>query len=398
MSASPITLDAAALQSAAMDAAGGLHDFGDDSFRPGLEQLCNALNHEARLSDIGVGALQQKIVAQLANRLRMEAHIRQHPEILDEVIAAPLIIVGLPRTGTTKLHRLLSRDPRFWWMAFWESQMPVPLPGETPQDPTPRRQQGQAIVDMMTGAMPDLAAIHPMANDEADEEFMLMEHSFLSDFNAYAHVPSYMQWLSLQDERPAYALLRRMLQFLQWQKRQRGIEAQRWVLKAPHHLHRMALLLDAFPDAQLVQTHRDPATSIPSIASFIHTLHRIYSTQSDPSVVGADWCARMHGGLYATMQLRQQPPHRHRFLDVAFEDTVARPLQVVERIYDFIGWTLDDATRASMATWLEEDNREHARNAGAHRYSPEAFGFTTDGLRDRFADYIGRHIADGPAG
>lgn len=370
--------------------AGGLQDFGDPSFHAGLNRLCKALNDEARLSQSGIATFEQKFTAQLANRLWMEEAIRQHPEILDEPIAPPLIIVGLPRTGTTKLHRLLSRDPRFYWMAFWESQMPVPLPGEAADDPSPRMQQGQAIVDMMTSAMPELMAIHPMENQEADEEFMLMEHSFLADFNAYAHIPSYMDWLVQQDERPAYQLLIRMLQFLQWQKRQRGITAHRWVLKAPHHLHRMALLLEIFPGACVVQTHRDPAESIPSIASFVHTLHGIYSDTPDPVAVGQTWSTRMRTGLEHTMAVREQAAGDHLFIDVAFKDTVTRPMQVLDGIYQAIGWGVDDQASQAMAKWLQADAEQHAQST--HRYSAEDFGLSAEGLRADFAAYIDAHM------
>jgi len=370
--------------------AGGLQDFGAPSFHAGLEQLCHALNKEARLSESGVATFEQKLTAQLANRLWMEDAIRRHPEILDEVIAPPLIIVGLPRTGTTKLHRLLSRDPRFYWMAFWESQMPVPLPGEAVDDPAPRMEQGQAIVDMMTSAMPELMAIHPMENEEADEEFMLMEHSFLADFNAYAHIPGYMDWLVQQDEQPAYQLLIRMLQFLQWQKRQRGLTAQRWVLKAPHHLHRMGLLLNTFPGACVVQTHRDPVESIPSIASFVNTLHGIYSDAPDPVAVGQSWSARMRTGLEHTMAVREQAEGNHVFVDVAFKDTVTQPMQVLERIYQAIGWAPDDQAAKAMTKWLEADAEQHAQST--HRYRPEDFGLTANGLQTDFAAYIERHL------
>ena len=382
-----------ALLDAAREMTGGLTDFGDDSFRPGLEKLCAALESEAGLSDTGRETFRQKLTAQLANRLWLEDHIQRKPEILDEEVAPPLIIVGLPRTGTTKLHRLLSRDPRFYWMPFWESQMPVPLPGESLDDPSPRIEQGAAIVNMMTEAMPQLMAIHPMANEEADEEFMLMEHSFLSDFNAYARVDSYMEWLAQQDERPAYDFLKRMLAFLQWQKRQRGITAERWVLKAPHHIHRMRLLMDAFPGAQVVQTHRDPVESIPSIASFIHTLHGIYSDAPDAEAVGHSWSARMKTGLEHTMAVRDSPEYRDRFLDVAFSDTVRDPMAVVRRIYDTIGWDIAPDTEQAMQAWLEADNAQHAQ--AAHHYTPEAFGLSADGLRRDFAPYIARHIDGG---
>lgn len=382
-----------ALLAAAREMTGGLSDFGDDSFRPGLERLCTSLEADAHLSETGREIFRQKLTAQLANRLWMEDHIHRHPEILEEQVAPPLIIVGLPRTGTTKLHRLLSRDPRFYWMPFWESQMPVPLPGESLVDPSPRIEQGAAIVNMMTEAMPQLMAIHPMANEEADEEFMLMEHAFLADFNAYAQVDSYMDWLVQQDEQPAYDFLKRMLAFLQWQKRQRGITAQRWVLKAPHHIHRMGLLMEAFPGAQVVQTHRDPVASIPSIASFIHTLHGIYSDAPDAEAVGRSWSARMKTGLEHTMAVRDSPEQSDRFLDVAFVDTVTDPMAVVQSIYEVIGWDIGADTEEAMRRWLEADNAQHAQSS--HRYTPEAFGLSAEGLRRDFAPYIARHIDGG---
>jgi hypothetical protein len=357
------------LLAAASRAAGGLTDFGDPSFAPALDVLCRALDEEARLSETGRYALRLKLVGQLTTRLRLEADLRRHPEILEERVAAPLVIVGLPRTGTTKLHRLLSRDARFWWMAFWESQFPLPFPDEPPERPQGRIAEGHKLVDMMTTAMPKLMAIHPMAAEEADEEVMLMEHSMLSAFDAYASIPSYSQWLNRQDQSPAYRFLARMLQHLQWQKRRRGITAQRWVLKAPHHLQRMDVLLDVFPGAQVIQTHRDPLRSIPSIASFIDTLWRIYSDAADPREAGRTWSERMRLGLEHTMRVRQRAPDA--FLDVHFQDTVKRPMDVVRRIYDFIGWDLGPDVQAHAA---------------------ETFGLSDAQIERDFAAYRQRHI------
>ncbi len=377
----------ARLLAEAREACGGLDDFGDDSFRPALEMLCGALDQEGQLSEIGRYALHQKLLGQLSNRLRLERDFREHPEIARETLAPPLVIVGLPRTGTTKLHRLLSRDPRFWWMAFWESQFPLPFPGELPGLPRERIEQGHRLVEMMTTAMPKLMAIHPMAAEEADEEVMLMEHSMLSAFDAYANIPSYVAWLDQQDQTPAYEYLSRMLQHLQWQKRQRGIDAQRWVLKAPHHLLRMDILLRVFPGVQVIQTHRDPVTSIPSIASFIDTLWRIYSDHADPVAAGRSWSERMRRGLLHTMQVRESAPAQ--FLDVRFQDTVREPLEVARRIYAFIGQELDAQTAGSMRRWLIEDERSHA---ASHEYSPEQFGLSAEQLRRDFALYRARHI------
>src|SRR5262249_48164866 len=267
----------------------------------GLHTLCVRLAKKAKLSVAGAPIFRQKFLAHLINRLRIEDYFAKHPEIAKEDIAAPLVIVGLPRTGTTKLHRLLSRDPRFYWMAFWESQFPVPFPSESLQQPTGRINEGAGIVAYMTQAMPKLMAIHPMDNAAADEEVMLMEHSMLSAFNAYAEIPSYTSWLDRQDQAPAYQYLRRMLQFLQWQKRKRGVTAQRWVLKAPHHLLRMDVLLRVFPGVKVILTHRDPTQSIPSIASFIDTLWRIYSSEPNPHGAGHEFSQIMSRALKHTM-------------------------------------------------------------------------------------------------
>lgn len=370
-------------------ATGGLKDFGDATFRGGLDVLCQALATEAKLSEMGAGILRQKILGQLINRLRVEEAFTKHPEIAQEKVEAPLVIVGLPRTGTTKLHRLLSRDPRFYWMAFWESQFPVPFPNETLEQPSARIAEGAGIVAYMTQAMPKLLAIHPMDNAAADEEVMLMEHSMLSAFNAYAEIPSYTKWLDRQDQAPAYQYLKRMLQFLQWQKRKRGVTAQRWVLKAPHHLLRMDVLLRVFPGVQVIQTHRDPVQSIPSIASFIDTLWRIYSNDADPKAAGHEWSELMARALAHTMKVRVSAP-ANQFLDVQFRDTVQRPMEVVEQVYAFIGWPLTKDVRKAMEDWLVEDEKSHQ---GGHEYTPEQFGLSAEQIKKDFAAYRAKHIS-----
>lgn len=373
----------------ASQATGGLKDFGDPSFRPALNALCKALEREGRLSDAGAQILRQKLVGHLANRLRIEQYYKDFPEIDHETVGPPLVIVGLPRTGTTRLQRLLSRDQRLYSMMFWESQFPVPLPDETLEQPSARIAGARGIVDYMVQSMPKLLAIHPMAAEEADEEVMLMEHSFLSAFDAYANIPAYVEWLDKQDQTPAYLFLRRSLQFLQWQKRKRGMSGRRWLLKTPHHLLRMDILLRVFPGVQVVQTHRDPVESIPSIASFIDTLWRIYSDHPDPETAGRSWSARMNRGLRHTMEVRKGAPAT-QFLDVQFRDTVKAPMAVVERIYEFIGWSVSPQARAAMAAWLEQDEKAHA--AVAHDYSPGQFGLSADQLKLDFAAYRAQHI------
>ncbi|MDR3419327.1 MAG: sulfotransferase [Nevskia sp.] len=371
--------------------AGGLTDFGDDSFRGGLARMCESLNGEAKLSDTGRYLFWQKFVGQLVNRLRIEDYFKRHPEIAAERVAPPVVIVGLPRTGTTKLHRLLACDPRFYWMAFWESYYPVPFTGESLEHPDQRIAKARGDVDLMVKAMPHLNAIHPMNADLADEEFMLMEHSFLCGLNAYADVPGYMAWLDRQDQTPPYRFLQRTLQFLQWQKRKRGIVAERWVLKAPHHLLRMDTLLRVFPEAKVIQTHRDPVQSIPSIASFIHTLWGIYSDRADPVTAGRDWNDTMKRALEHTMHLREQLP-ADRFFDVRFKDTVQRPLEVARQVYAFLGLPMSAALEGRMRDWLAEG--EKTRH-GKHEYPPEKFGLSAEQLQRDFAEYRVKYILNG---
>jgi hypothetical protein len=380
----------AALLTEATAATGGLSDFGDPTFRPALGQVCAAYEREGKLSDMGRTLLRQKLVGHLANRLRIEDYFKRHPEIAKEEVGAPLVIVGLPRTGTTRLQRLLSRDKRFWSMLFWESQFPVPLPDETLQEPKTRIAHAKGIVDYMVTSMPKLLAIHPMAAEEADEEVMLMEHSFYSAFDSYANVPSYVAWLDRQDQTPAYRFLKRCLQFLQWQKRQRGITGQRWLLKTPHHLLRMDILLREFPGVQVIQTHRDPVQTIPSIASFIDTLWRIYGTDVDASAAGRSWSERMARGLAHTAKVRTTAKPQ-QFMDVQFIDTVKQPMTVLKQVYDFIGWKITPEAEAAMQGWLAEDEKTHSAG-GAHDYSPEAFGLTPEQLKRDFAQYRERHI------
>jgi hypothetical protein len=365
----------------------GLSDFGEPSFREGLDVFCRALENEAQLSDFGRGLLHQKVIELLTNRLGIEEWYRRHPEIEDENIGAPLVIVGLPRTGTTLLQRLLSQDPQFYSMPWWESRYPVPFPGEDLKAPTQRIEQARAEVKVMVEAMPKLMTIHPMDADQADEEVMLMEHSFIAAMNTYACIPSYMAWLSQTDERPAYAYLERMLKFLQWQKRQRGITAQRWVLKAPHHLLRMHILLEIFPGARVVQTHRDPVDTIPSIASFLDTLWRIYSNDVDPTAAGREWSELMARAFRHTMKVREQQPQA--FFDVRFLDTVKRPLEVAREIYAWAGFTLAPETEAAMQRWLDDNCRA---SRAAHEYDSEAFGLDPEQLRKDFAEYRARYV------
>ncbi|PVZ52248.1 sulfotransferase [Pseudomonas sp. B1(2018)] len=387
MSADDFTLDA--LLAEASSRAGGLDDFGPGDFRQGLRVLADALNNEACLSPAGRGLLREKLLGQLVNRLVMEDHLRRHPEILEQAIDDPLVIVGLPRTGTTLLQRTLAVDPQFSKALWWETRYPAPLPGETLEQPQKRIARAREEVAGMIEFLPQLLAIHPLDAEQPDEEFMLMEHSFLCAMDSYVNVPSYTAWLDAQDQTQVYRYLKRTLQFLQWQQARRGIEpGRRWLLKSPQHLHTLELLFEVFPKAQVVLTHREPARTIPSLASFIHTLWLLYSDKADAEAVGEQWNRRMARALRHGMAVRERMPPEC-FLDVHFEDTVAEPQAVVERIYQFAGLQLTPQTRSAMAQWLQANGRE---KRAVHHYSPGQFGLSEEILQRDYAEYRTRHI------
>lgn len=377
------------LLAAARERAPGLDNFGDDNYRQALEVLTQSLNTEAKLSATGIAMMRERLVSQLVNRLVMEDHFKRFPEIAKIEIDDPLVIVGLPRTGTTMLQRTLAVDPRFYSAAWWETRYPAPLAGESLQEPVQRISQAKAEIAQMVEAIPQILSIHPLDAMLCDEEFMLMEHSFLCAMDAYADVPSYTTWLDQQDQRPVYTQLKKMLQFLQWQKAQRGEAAsQRWLLKAPQHLHTVDILLSVFPKAKIILTHREPAQTIPSMASMAYTLWQIYSDTPDPRSAGKQWNTRMARGIHHTMQVRDSG-HDARFMDIHFTDTVSKPMEVLERVYAFAGMSFTDKARADAQQWLNSNGRE--KRAG-HDYSLETFGLSEQQMQADYAQYRARHL------
>lgn len=368
----------------------GLRHFGDDNYRASLQALLDALASEAGLSQTGQSLLEERLVGQLVNRLVMEDYLSRHPQITEIEIDDPLVIVGLPRTGTTMLQRTLAVDPRFYSAAWWETRFPAPLTDETLVAPARRIAQAKAEVELMAEVIPQILAIHPLDAMLCDEEFMLMEHSFMCAMDAYVNVPSYTRWLDQQDQRPVYTQLKKMLQFLQWQKQQRGEPAgQRWLLKAPQHLHTLDLLLDVFPKAQVILTHREPAQTIPSMASMAHTLWQMYSDNPDPKAAGEQWNKRMARGIRHTMQVREQHP-AERFLDIHFADTVKQPLHVLEQVYAFANLPFTDKARADAQGWLSQNSRE---KRASHDYSLERFGLNEAQMTRDYSEYRARHLS-----
>ncbi len=369
----------------------GLMEFGDESFRVPMRMLLKTMQEEARLNEIGLMSQRARVVGLLSNRLVAEDYFKRYPEILQEEIGAPMVIVGLGRTGTTMLQRLIACDPRVFSVLWWESRIPAPLPGSGNLEAgstDPRIVDAEAEVSAMIEGVPDLVAMHPIAAQEPDEEIMLLEHSFYSTTpEALVNIPSYSAWLEQQDQLSGYEYLKKLLQFLQWQKKSTGITGERWVLKSPHHLGFLDLLFKVFPDATVIQTHRDPVETTPSWASLIYTLRKLASDSADPLEVGRQWGGKMQRVMKRTMEVRDASIGR--YIDVWYQDVLKDPITQVRTIYQSVGLELTPEAEHAMIQWTVD----HARDKRpVHRYTLEEFGYTEEGLKRDFAEYRERFI------
>lgn len=366
----------------------GLSDFGDASFREPLAKLLEAIEREARLTPAGRAGQRTRIVGLLSARLQMQAWIARHREIEDERVEVRFVVVGFPRTGTTLLQRILARDPRCSWLAWWECRNPAPLSGwqveQARRQRDPRIALAEAEAAAMIASNPALAAVHPLDALAPDEDVMILEHAFQSSPPAGSmNVPSYLRWHLAEDGRAAYAEHARWLQFLQWQKRMRGEPVGPFVLKAPHHMVHLERLLERHPGATIIQTHRDPLETLPSLASMALELRRLTSDTVHPSECADYALTTARCRLERTESVRQEAGGK-RFVDVWFGDIVTDALAVIERLYAAIGLDLPASVRDEMARYVAENGRD---KRPPHGYTLAQFGLDAQAIRREFAVY-----------
>src|SRR3984957_4568137 len=361
-----------------------LTDWGPGEFEGPLGVLLADYPH-AGLNAVGAHILRSGIVHSLRMRLRAQEWIRRHPEILQERVAAPTVVVGMMRSGTTLLQRLLAADPRFNCAHGWEVVEAAPRLDHRFNEVDPRIAISEAREAKSRELAPDLFVIHPMYAREAEEEIVFLADAFLSHVpESGAHLPHYRSWLDEQDFSPAYDYLHRMLQFVGWQKRQRGQQAQRWVLKSPAHLGYLDVLRAQFGDLHIVHMHRDPRTTIASGASLNATLHAMHADKVDLHRVGAQWLQRMGWTNDRAMSIRDGwQDETARVTDIGFDDAVADPIGQVARVYDGIGLPLTDAAQDAMRRWLAQRPREAARPP----YGLENYGLHPEQVDERFTLY-----------
>jgi hypothetical protein len=362
-----------------------LDDFGDAAFREPLRLLVQSLEREAALTLFGRILARREIVHVLENRLRMTAERRRHPEMDAGSVRAPLFIVGLPRTGTSILHELMAVDPANRVPMTWEVQQPWPPPERATYDDDPRIAAVERHFAGIDRVLPDFKRMHPMGARLPQECVALTAHDFASMMYSTSYrIPSYQAWLDGTDLRWVYAAHRRQLQYLQWR-----VPAERWVLKSPGHLWALDALAAVYPDARIVQTHRDPLKVVASLTSLVTVLRGLASDAIDPLEIAREWNALLARGLAQAMRVRAAGTLGSiRVLDIQFGEFMADPIGMMRRIYTHFGMSLSADAEARMQRFLAANP---ADKHGSHTYTLAATGLDLDVERQRYADYQARY-------
>ena len=367
----------------------GLTDFGADDYADGLAVLLESCAREAALTPLGAKAQRAFLRGALAARLCSEAAWQAHPDYASVPIERPVFVTGLPRTGTTALHRLLTADPASQGLEVWLAQVPQPRPPRHTWPNDPVFQQIQAGFARHHEEHPEFMGVHYMAADQVEECWQLLQQSMRSvSFETLAYVPGYSAWLRNQDWTGAYLRHRRNLQMI-------GLHdaGRRWVLKNPSHLFALDALFAAYPDALVIQTHRSPRTAIASACSLAAHASAGWSPVFTGAVIGRSqldlWARGL--SLFTAERARHDPA---RFYDVRYDDLVADPVGTVEAIYRYFALPLTSAAADAIRSLAAASASSRAGGESGHRYALGDFGLTGEEVDERFSAYA--DAADGP--
>lgn len=377
-------LDADALHAKAATET-GLDDFGADDYRERLEVYLAALQDIPDLHAAGIVNFHAQLLQWLKNRLLLTDLLTRHPEIHDIELAPPVVIAGLPRTGTTHLHNLLAAAPTFRTLPYWESNEPFPLPSEAGVSPDPRRTRMDAAVEFMNAVMPHFPLMHEMTTDHVHEEIQLLANDFSSMlFETLAHVPRWRDYYLSHDQTPHYEHLATQLKALQFL---RG--GRRWLLKSPQHLEQLPVLNRVFPGVVVVVTHRDPVPVTLSMLAMLAYTARMHCSPVPVHEIAASWVDRLELMLNALIRDREVVP-AERSVDVRFDDFMADESGTAAQIYALAGDGLTDEARAGMTGYLADHQRGRL---GRVATSMEMFGLDEEDVHARFAPYVKRFLS-----
>lgn len=370
---------------AAARKATGLSDFGNDDFRERLAIWLQAVDEDELLGPVGRIGVFRDITRYATNRLRFEDLLRRHPEILEIEIERPIIIAGLPRSGTTHLLNLIAADRRLRSLPYWESIEPIPIPGEEPgpDGVDPRLARCRTSYQQQDVMMPLLKNMHDLAPEHVHEEIELQGLDFSSyELEWIATVPRWRDYYLEADQRSSYAYMKNVLRALQWM---RG--PGRWILKSPQHMEQLGPLMDTFPDATVAITHRDPVSVIASTVTMLVYGDRIRRKRVDPPAVAAYWIDRIERLLRSCVRDRDQIPVE-RSIDVLFHEFMDDDLAMVRRIYELADLEMTSKAEEDLDAYMLANPRgKHGRIV----YDLKGdFGVDRDELRERFGFYFDR--------
>jgi hypothetical protein len=360
----------------------GLVEFGDDSFVEGLEVLCGSIEKEARLNAVGERAVWRQLRQFLINRLEIEECYRRHPEIDEQRIVRPWFGLGLPRTGSSALNNLLSMDPRRRHLRTWEAERPCPPPVPEIAADDPRIREVALGIDLLHQIAPEFKTIHETTATGPNEDGVILSHEFKSAaLEALVRVPSYGEWRESCDMTSAYRFHERFLKLLQWRCPPRV-----WQLKSPVHLHSFEALLEVYPDARLVMTHRDPAAVLPSSCSMWSVTMSLYSDDVDKLELGRTLPGFWARSLRRVVEWRDQNADEG-FWDIAYRDITDDPIAAISAMYEAFGEELSPEAEQCMRSFVRENPKD---KHGMHRYSLEEFGIDPAALRREYDFYCER--------
>jgi hypothetical protein len=349
----------------------GLNDLGKDFWDEPLERLIQSLNQEAKLHPIGFYISRKRIINLLAVRLRAEHWFSKHPEILEQELYPPMVIVGLQRTGTTKLHRLLTADPENRVLRSWEAINPAPFHKRV-KGKEKRIKSARASEKGLRMIAPGFFAIHPVEHTAPEEDILLLDVTFLSTTpEATTHVPSYSAWLEQTDQSYAYEYGGKLLKLLQWQ--QPGV---RWILKSPHHLEFMTLIEKYFNQPRFLWTHRDINECIPSFLSMVCHSRSIFSDEVSMQQVKDHWVQKTSYMLEKGLAYRQQQGNAAKFTDIFYEELVNHPMDQMEKIYRPYGGISEKLRDRFLLADVENPSGKY----GIHEYNLTDFGLDRNEL------------------
>jgi len=365
----------------------GLDDTGGDHYREGLERLVASMNDEGGLTEMGEAMQHARLAALLAARLGVEDTYRLHPEIEEEVIGGPVFVIGLPRTGTTALSQLVAADPQFRSLRVWESGSPVPPPEKHSEHTDPRIAVTEGHLALMNEAFPLMQTMHHTEATTATECQDLMGMSFRTvHFDGFARVPSYLEWVIDTDMEETYRYHRRVLRLLQWH-----CGPTLWHLKTPVHMFALDALVDAYPNARFLWSHRDPTKVLGSVCSLIHYTRSWSSDRDDPVELGTEQLDRWWIAVRRAMDFRERMGDE-RFADVSFSDLQTDPVSALAGALERIGIPFGASSQSSVERWA----RSHEPGAhGTHTYELSEFGLDAEQISERFAPYCAAFGVEG---